>query len=199
MKHLLLLLVASLTCTLAASQPVRPAPTLDMLVADLESGDDGPRQARARQLLPLRGPEVAWKMLPLLDDPRGLVHFTALRVLEDVIHESASYPAREDRERVAQAVLSLVTPESSTLRKETGLRLLPYAAGEDHSLVHVAALLREGDLREKARASLEELGTNNALNVLCSALSGADASFRVDLLRAVASFGPRTAYLRGGG
>ncbi len=164
------------------------SPTIDMLAADLASGDDGPRQVRARQLVPLCGGEVAWKMLPLLEDERTLVSFAALRVLEDVIHQAAASGNEADREQAAAAVLSMTAPKASDKLKLTGLRLLPYVLQEEHSLVHVAALLQREDFREPARAALEAAGTRTALAVLCDALPGADASFKVDLLRAIAAF-----------
>ncbi|NLV44652.1 MAG: hypothetical protein GXY07_09155 [Candidatus Hydrogenedentes bacterium] len=186
-KLFLILLVVIVVNGMTAAAP---APTLDMLIADLKSGDDGPRQARARQLLPLRGPEVARDMTLLLDDPNPAVSFTALRVLEDVIHETALRGSAGDRDSVAASVFSLLAPGASDKQKDIGLRLLPYAIDEGHDLGAVAALLKEEAWREPARASLENLHNQKALLVLCDALNGADESFKVALLRSIALFPP---------
>lgn len=187
MKSLLWILLLVLNVAAAASLS---APTLDMLVADVLSGDDGPRQARARQLLPIRGPEAAWKMLPLLDDPSPAVSFTAMRILEDVIHETGFRGGMEEQARVANAVFALVVPSASDRQKEAGLRLLPYVASEAHPLDVLAALLREEAWREPARACLEHVHTRNALGALCQGLGAADEPFKIALLRSIATFEP---------
>lgn len=184
------LVIALLLATTVCAHAQRPAPTVDMLVADLASGDDGPRQARARQLLPLQGAEVVEKVIPLLDDERDAVYFTTLRVLEDTLHERLLLQDKAARERVAEAILSLTAPEASDRRKAAGLRLLPYVVEAHHSLVNVAALLRDASWQEPARAALETIPTQNALTVLCNALGQADSVFKVDLLRSIAAFDP---------
>ena len=187
MKNIVLTLLLVFT---AAAGYTQPAPTLDMLVADVQSGDDGPRQARARQLLPLRGPEAARKMLPLLDDARAPVSFTALRILEDVIHETGCRGDAAARQQVAEAVFSLVAPGTSDKQKEVGLRLLPFVATGAHALYALAVLLADETWREPARQSLETIRTRNALAVLCNALDTAEESFKIDLLRAIAMVEP---------
>ncbi len=186
MKRLFLILF--LVMTISGMATAASTLTLDMLIADLKSGDDGPRQARARQLLPLRGPEAAWKVLPLLDDPQPTVSFAALRVLEDVIHETEYRGSAQDKDSVAASVFSLVAPGASDKCKDIGLRLLPFVAGEEHDLIAVAAFLKEEAWREPARAALENLGNQKALLALCDALTGADEAFKVALLRSVAAF-----------
>lgn len=189
MKKILLplLLVLVISATDIYAQPAS-SPTLDMLIADLQGGDDGPRQARARQLLPTQGPEVAWKMLPLLDDPRPAVSAAAMRVLEDVIHETNFRGEPDGRERVLSAVYSLLAPEASDRCKDAGLRLMPYVAREEHDLAALAALMKVEAWREPVRAALENIGTVQALRVLCDALVDADEPFKISLLRAIAAF-----------
>ena len=187
MKSLFLTLLLVVNVAAATAQP---APTLDMLVADVASGDDGPRQARARQLLPMRGPDAAWKMVPLLDDPRPEVAFTAKRILEDVIHETGYRGGAAEKAGVADAIFALVAPGASDRQRDTGLRLLPYVVTEAHGLDALALLLGEEPWREPARACLENAGTRNALSILCDALNTAEEPFQIDLLRSIAAFEP---------
>ncbi|HDP35996.1 MAG TPA: hypothetical protein ENN29_12910 [Candidatus Hydrogenedentes bacterium] len=158
--------------------------TTEMLVDDLTSAEDA-RQARARQMLPLRGAEAAAKMAALLDDERDAVYFAALRVLEDVIHETNRRGANNDCEVVTDVVFSLLAEDASPRQKRVGLNLLPLVADEHHNLASVAALLLDEEFRENARVSLEMMGTEKAAAALCAVLPLTNETFRLDILRAL--------------
>ncbi len=178
------LAVAYCIAAVCAAASAQLTPTVDMLVDDLASGDNA-RQARARQQLPLRGAEAAEKMLPLLNDDRDVVYYAAVRVFDDLIHETNRHGDDNDRARVANAVFSLLAPDMSERQKHVGLNTLPLAVNEDHGLAPAAALLLDAAFRERARASLETLGTPNAAAALCGALSRVDAAFQLALLRSL--------------
>ncbi|HNY86516.1 MAG TPA: hypothetical protein PKN23_08450, partial [Candidatus Hydrogenedentes bacterium] len=90
MKHLPLLLLLLAACAAVfAAQPGQPAPTLDMLLKDL-AGDNGPVQARARQLLPRHGTAALPGLVALLGDERDHVWRTAAMVIKDVSQQPAA-------------------------------------------------------------------------------------------------------------
>ncbi len=180
-KQVALLCCMLFICGVALAQL---PPTVDMLVDDLASADNA-RQVRARQQLPLRGPEVAEKMLPLLNDDLHVVSQAALRVLEDVIHETNRHGDDADRSRVADAVLSLLAPDTTERQKHVGLDLLPLAVDASHDLSATGALLLDGNYRERARVSLETLGTEQAAAILCAVLPETDGDYQPTLLRSL--------------
>ena len=172
-------LCALLLCCGVGAQPT---PTIDMLVADLASGVEM-RQVSARQQLPLRGPEVAEKILPLLNDERDAVYFAALRVLEDVIHETNRHGDEAAQTRVADAVFSLLTPDATERQQRIGLELAPLAVCDGQDLSPVVALLDNSDMGERARNALIVMGTNDAVAALCDALPGMTEDEQLAVLR----------------
>lgn len=161
--------------------------TIDGLVADLKSSDVKSR-VRARQLLPREGVSAIEKLMPILaSDDLGL-RGTAFNVIADIANVAAAPGRDEDRLRAAELLMTLIAPEQPEAVKIQGLRLLPIVMSEGFDVSPVASLLKQDDLREKARAALIEIGTGEACVALLNALEGADAPFSVALLDAIETF-----------
>lgn len=173
MKHFLAL--AAITAT-----PVF-AENVDGLVADLAGNNEHARVV-ARQLLPREGGAAVPKLLGLLRSDDANIWWAANAVLRDIFNELAVPGRGKEREEAANQLLALLAPAESTAVKERALKLLPIAAPAKIDLAPVAALLKDADLREKAREALGELGTPEAAEALAGAIDGADSEFLVALL-----------------
>lgn len=163
---------------------VAAATGVDDLVNDLAGSDEKARSV-ARQLLSRGSIEAVPKILPLLahEDPK--VWCAAFNVLADFANV-VSMPGREaERDQVADWLMTLVAPNQSYEIKERGLRLLALVVPEGHSVKPIAALLNDRELREKARAALEEIGTHEAADALCKALRKADPDFQCAIFNAL--------------
>lgn len=161
------------------------ASRIDGLIQAL-AGDDEAARVEARQLLPREGGAAAARLIPLLSHERQEVWRTAFNVLADIAHD-VSAPGREsERIEVADNLMRLVSPETPPHAKELGLRLLPIALPEGYDVSPVAALLRDPEFREKARAALELTGTAPARTALRDALENADPAFQCALLNSLA-------------
>jgi HEAT repeat protein len=180
-----LLLLAALVPVSRAG--VAPPLTADALLADVVK-DNGPVQARARQLLPLFGAEAVPGLVKLLGDKEEHIWRTASIVLRDIAHQPA--PIRMDNEErapgrvaVEKALIPLVDAGRSPVLVKRVLSLLPCVVAEETDISRVAALLADADLRERARACLEECGTVNALQAIVTAAEAhPDLGFQYALL-----------------
>jgi len=191
MKHLPLLLLLLAACAAVfAAQPGQPAPTLDMLLKDL-AGDNGPVQARARQLLPRHGTAALPGLVALLGDERDHVWRTAAMVIKDVSQQPAAVvmggetpaPARR---AVLDALLPCIAPDRPKPLIERALAILPLVVDEETDIAPVAALLDNADLRDRAKAALQEAGTSKALHAIAGAAAQtANADFQCALLAAL--------------
>lgn len=183
--------VALVLLTVALLPAAAPAagPNLDQLIGGLGGGDE---QARivARQLLPRFGAAAVSRLLPLVASDDANVWNAAMRVLEDIAN-TVSVPGREaERLETVRLLMTLVAADRPDFVKERGLRLLPLAVPEGCDVGPVAALLDSNALiREKARAALRDIGTDNAAAALCDALPRADAEFQCALLDALGPMG----------
>ena len=159
--------------------------SVDALIQGL-GGDDEEARIEARQLLPREGIEAVPRLLLLLGHENAAVWWAAMRVLEDFANE-VSAPGREaERAEVTRHLMTLVAPEQPAHMKERGLRLLPLVTPEGYDLAPIAALLEAPELREKARAALQQIGTDEAVSALCAALEKADPPFKAALLYSLA-------------
>ena len=191
MKHLPLLLLLLAACAAVfAAQLGQPAPTLDMLLKDL-AGDNGPVQARARQLLPRHGTAALPGLVALLGDERDHVWRTAAMVIKDVSQQPAAVvmggetpaPARR---AVLDALLPCIAPDRPKPLIERALAILPLVVDEETDIAPVAALLDNADLRDRAKAALQEAGTSKALHAIAGAAAQtANADFQCALLAAL--------------
>lgn len=188
MRHYLYLWLFAVVISSTALSGIPPA--LDQLVIDLESGDNGTLQARARQVLPSYGIGAAEKMIPLLTHANQKTAAAALRVLEDILHESIHQATQEEQQCLSALIVSLLAPETTDQQKVLALQLLPYVPYLQIPLDNLSALLQQEAWREATRTALQQLQSPQAHELLCEALNDADDSFKVALLRSIAAFPP---------
>jgi HEAT repeat protein len=176
-RWLLITLIVSLPAAAGMS-------SIDALVRKL-AGDDELARAQARQLLPRASIEAVPKVLPLISDPNPVVWCAAYNVLADFANQ-VTVPGRQaERIKVTDWLMTLLAPEQPFEIKERGLRLLPCVVPNGYKLKPIAALLKDPELREKARAALQEIGTPEARAALRNALGKADPEFQCALLHAL--------------
>jgi HEAT repeat protein len=169
---------------------IAPPLTVEGMLADLVK-DNGPIQARARQLLPRFGAEAVPGLVKLLGKEEEHIWRTAMVILRDIAHQPL--PIRMDGEEgvpgrvaVEQALMPLVNADQSPVLVKRVLSLLPYVVAEETNVFPIAELLTNADLRERARACLEECGTVNAVDALVSAAeTHPDMGFQYALLNAL--------------
>ncbi len=172
--------VAFVGLLLAASNAAL-ASRMDELIIALGSDNELAR-AQARQLLPRESIEAVPKLLPLVVRDDEPVWRAAFNVLSDFIGE-VGVPGREaERRIVTDHLMTLVAAEQPAKIKLRGLRLLPALVPDGYPIDPIAVLLADGELRERARAALVELGTSDAAAALRGHLPKADAAFQVALL-----------------
>jgi HEAT repeat protein len=172
------------------------------LIQGLSGGDEHARVV-ARQLLPRHGVAALDRLLPLLGHESAAVNTAALRVVEDIVNEAGALGHEADRLQATASLMTLVAPDQPEAIRLKGLRLLPYAVPEGYDVGPVAAMLDEPELREKARATLQHIGTHEACMALVDALEktiyAEDFPFSCALLEAIGHCqGPASvAHLRG--
>ncbi len=150
-------------------------------------GDDEADRALARQMLPREGAAAIPELLPLLSNERAEVWNAAFKVIEDIANGVSVVGKEKERTEVTRQLMTLIEPSQTFILKERGLRLLPCCIPDDYDLRPFAALLRDPELREKARACLVETGTSKAAGVLSDQLYQADDDFAVALLDGLAA------------
>jgi len=161
------------------------ASRIDALVASL-AGDDEQARSEARQLLPRESIDVVPKLVPLAGHEKAAVWNAAVNVLADFANQ-VSVPGHEaERAAVTTTIMRLIAQEQPEQVKVRGLRLLAIAVPKGYDISRVAALLNDADLREKARAALEEMATPEACAALRVFLPKAEAEFQVAILNSLA-------------
>jgi HEAT repeat protein len=154
---------------------------------DMLAGNDEAARALARQMLPREGAAAVPQLLPLLSHEKAEVWNAAFKVIEDIANGVSVVGKEKDRAEVTKQLMTLIEPSQPFIIKERGLRLLPCCIPNDYDLRLFAALLRDAELREKARACLVETGTSNAAGMLSDQLYNADDDFAVALLNGLAA------------
>ncbi len=163
-----------------AADPGAPV-TVDTLVQDLGGADKAAR-VTARQLLPKQSIEAVPKLFPLLNSENPDALWAAMRVLEDFANQVGVAGREKERQKVTDAIMTLLAKEQSPVSREKGLRLLPLVVPEGYDVAPMAALLRDAEWREKARESLSLLNTHEARKALADVLKETDDAFRVAVL-----------------
>jgi len=160
------------------------ASTTDALIRKLGGADDKAR-SEARQLLPRQSVEAVPRLLPLLASENEAIWRAAFNVLADFANE-VSVPGREaDRAAVTRHFMTLIAPDQPEAVRLRGLRLLPLVIPAGYDAGPLAALLDEPNLREKARAALEETRTPEAAAALRAYLPRADPEFACAILNSL--------------
>lgn len=162
--------------------------SMDLLVRDLAGGDEQARVA-ARQVLPRCGVKAVPRLIPLLAHEDAGIAKTAFTVIWDIANE-ASQPGREaDRLAVTGHLMRLVDEAQPTHVKVMGLRLLAVTVPEGYDVKPVATLLKDPELRDKARTALQRMGTTEACAALREALDARDPQFRCAVLTSLGELG----------
>ncbi len=151
------------------------------------AGNDELARADARQMLPRAGAAAIPQLLPLLSNERQEVWRTAFFVIRDIANGVSVAGKEKDRAEVTKQLMTLIEPSQPFTLKERGLRLLPSCVPNDYDLRPFKALLRDPEVREKARVCLVEIGTSGAAAMLSDELYNADDEFAVALLDGLAA------------
>lgn len=154
---------------------------------EMLGGPDEPNRFLARQHLRRHDPErVVPHILPLLEHDDQHVWRAAFQTLSDIANAVTVAGREEEQAFVTAQLMTLLAPDRSDHAKEQGLRLVPFVAPDQFDLGPIARLLDNPDMREKARAALEEMKTPSAAAVLADALGRYDANFTRACLLALA-------------
>ncbi|MBI1318030.1 MAG: hypothetical protein GC168_03640 [Candidatus Hydrogenedens sp.] len=160
------------------------AESAELLISGMRSGDEA-ALIRARQWLSREDVSHAGLVVDLLSHEDERVWRTAFNVLADWANETG-VPGREaDRDRFVAILMPLVSIDHSAHQIEQGLRLLPLCVPEGTNVDPIAALLDNPDWREKARTSLQDIGTTQARAALRSNLGTADTGFTIAVIRSL--------------
>ncbi|MBX7256681.1 MAG: HEAT repeat domain-containing protein [Candidatus Hydrogenedentes bacterium] len=184
--HLAVLVLTAFLCVAVSASEVA------QLVADL-GGPDGQARIRARQLLPRYGEAAVEGLLPLLASGDFAVKRTAFNVLADIANglvakDQETVSATEsDRARFVKQVSALLAVDQAAEMKLEALKLLPIVFQDTDDFSPIVALLSDPSLREKARETLEQIGTHGACRQLLTATADptVDPEFVVALIRSV--------------
>lgn len=180
-RHLL-----PLALLLAATALAQPATVnLASLIAALQSNTESQR-AQARQLLPAYGLDALDATLPLLAHENQHISRAAYHVVEQIANEAGNTPRGADPDRVAARLRAALDNANAASLKQDLLQLLTLVARDPAAIQQIARLLNDPELRERARAALEEIRTQDAALALAKALPAADRPFRIALLDALA-------------
>jgi HEAT repeat protein len=159
--------------------------TYDTKLLDDLGGKDEKARANARQLLSRSSVTVVPKLLALVKDENAAIWNAAFNTLSDIANE-VNVPGREkDRDYVTAQLMLLLDPNESAEIKMRGLKLVQIVLPNGYNVAPISALLNNPDLRERARASLQEAGTDKARAALAKALTKADPEFQCALLNSL--------------
>ncbi|MCP4645547.1 MAG: HEAT repeat domain-containing protein [bacterium] len=173
----LLLVVLAVVCLGTAAM----ASEIDALCVDL-AGQNEAARSNARQMLPRFGADAVDKLLPLLGHDDIAVRRVAYNVLGDIANRAAGPGRAAERTRVASAILAALTPDASETVKLQLLRLASIVVPEGMDVSPIAALLKDADLRMKARNALQSIGTAEACRAVLAEIPNTDTGFACALL-----------------
>jgi len=151
---------------------------------DLLQGDP-PVRAAARQLLPREGLAAAPRLIPLLQSEDPAARKAAFDVLWAVANETGAPGREKERKEITDLFMPLIAPDQPEAVRVMGLRLLAVTTPPGYSVSPIAALLKEPGIREKARTTLERIGTPEARSALRRALGKNDPEFTCALLESL--------------
>lgn len=181
--------VTLLGAVAALPQVAMGAPAVGDLVRALEA--DPAARVEAVQLLSRYGVEPVPLLLPLLDHENGTVAKAAHNVLWSICNHAARPGSTVDALEVSRQLLERLAEDPSDATTRKLLRLLAIAVPEGSDITPLAQRLADADWREKARTTLERIGTAEARAALRGALPDADAPFKAALLYSLADLSDR--------
>lgn len=156
------------------------------LVNALSGGDDSQR-VRARQHLPAFGVEAIQALIPLTSHENLAVSKPARDVLMDIANEVCAPGRDTERREACDLFISMIAADQPHAIKVYGLKLLAMVVPNGFDVKPIADLLADEEYREKARVTLERIGTQQSRRALRAALRRADAEFTCALLASLGS------------
>ena len=175
---------------MSRQHPGSGAAQLDDLVNAISASDESKR-VRARQHLPAFGVEAIPALIPLVGQEKLAISKPARDVLMDIANEVCAPGRDAERREACDLFMTMIAAGQPRATRIYGLRLLAMAVPDRFDVTPVADLLSDPDYREKARVTLERIGTPQAARALRAALRGADTDFTCALLVSLGSLGDR--------
>lgn len=151
------------------------------------SGDDESRRVRARQHLPAFGVEAIPALIPLVGQENLAISKPARDVLMDIVNEVCAPGRDAERREACGLFISMIAGGQPHATRVYGLRLLAMAVPDGFDVTSIADLLADPEYREKARVTIERIGTPQARRALRAALRDADTEFTCALLASLGS------------
>ena len=157
---------------------------LQKRVNDL-AGSDDPSRVVARQMLPVAGVEAIPFLIPLLSHAKPEIQKAAQDVLFDIANEACAPGRDSQRVKVVDAFIPLLASSQPKALRVVGLNLLAITVPAGYNLRPIAELLKDVDLRDKVRTTLEKIATPEACAALREALKDAEPPFKCALLHSL--------------
>jgi HEAT repeat protein len=151
------------------------------------SGDDESRRVRARQHLPAFGVEAIQALIPLVSHENLAISRPARDVLMDIVNEVCAPGRDAERREACSLFISMIAAGQPHATRVYGLRLLAMAVPDGFDVKPIADLIADPECREKARVTLERIGTPQSRRALRAALRDADTEFTCALLASLGS------------
>jgi len=142
------------------------------LVAQLQSDDVKVRQA-ACERAPELGPSAIGAVAKLLASENRSVAKSAKMALERIVYRASRPGAGADRARATSELIRLTKPDWPPVVRTKAVDLLGMLGG-DRPVGPLAELLRDAQLRERARRALQRINTRRSNKALYKALVKAD-------------------------
>ena len=146
--------------------------TLDVLIENIQSADDGPRAA-ARDGAGSVGAKAVPPLAKIAADGELEIARAANRAMQNIVYH-AGRPGAEDEAKAVAAELLKLLGDSQPLQLRRDVLWMTWQIAGQEAVQPVAALLANGDLREDARMALERLPGEKATAALQAALAAAD-------------------------
>jgi len=181
-RTILTLLSACAVCIAAVAGP----PPLYRLIGDL-AGPDPVKRSLARQWLPRHGIDAVPELVPLFASEDQHAWRAAENALHDIANQFAESGDEAGLSTIAEAIVPLTGPDRPERVRWRSLDLLKICTPEGYGVAAIAALLRDEDIRERARATLQIIDTTEARTAIASAAQQeSDPAFKTALLRSLA-------------
>jgi len=171
------------------SQATNPA-NVNMLIADLQSGDDAVRGA-AWQSAATFGSAAVKPLANLMTHGNFEIARSAKRALWRIVRHAGRPKATKERKTLQVELISLLQAAPVAVRCESAWMLSEI--GDSRAVAALASLLTEASVREAARCALERIPSSKAVRALEKALETAAEDFRPALANSLRVRGRKVA------
>jgi HEAT repeat protein len=163
------------------------AQDVNALLEQLQSPDANVRQAAVDELAKVGAPAVP-QLFKLMGGENPTAALWAKKAVRAMAHHAARPSADKERAAVSAAFVAQVKSEATMDVRSFAVEMLSFV-GRDDAVPTLAALLKEKDLREMARWSLERIPGRRATEAIAKAVASADAEFKVALIKTLGARG----------